>query len=138
MSSTLAAGPRGLLLPGHVGNTPPSAFAVPNGLVGYWGFDADCLDFTQGLAFDLSGNGNTGTFTASPTLAQGQVGQALLFDGSTQYVTATTPLVSLVNGTVAIWINPNWSSSDSVDHVFFGAGTNVGNNFFRGEKYLDN
>jgi hypothetical protein len=107
MSSVLAAGPLGLLLPGHVSNTPPSQFAVPNGLVGYWGFDADCLDFTAAKAFDLSGNGRTGTI-ASGTLDVGQVGQALAFN------TTTVPGIdlgswsnSLANISVCAWVKPS-------------------------------
>ena len=51
MGAPLAAGPRGLLLPGQVRPVPPSLLAVPNGLVGYWPLGADVTDFNQGITF---------------------------------------------------------------------------------------
>lgn len=88
MGSVLAAGPCGLLLPGHVSSSPPSLFQSPPGLVGYWGLDADGVNFGPLLAYDLSGNGNHGTLNGavhSPR-AQGQVGAALSFNGTDQYI----------------------------------------------------
>src|ERR1035437_3896283 len=106
MALVLAAGTRRVFLPDHVSPTPPAAFAIPNGLVGYWGFDADCMDVTQGLAFDLSGNNNTGTLAASPPLAQGQVGQALKFDGSTTYVNCgSSALLNPAAMSMTAWVN---------------------------------
>src|ERR1035437_5264780 len=106
MTSVLAAGPRGLLLPGHVSPAPPSAFAVPNGLVGYWGFDADCMDLTNARALDLSGNGNHGTLIASPTVAPGQICNALNCNGTTQGITCPTTALLLIQAvSVSIWVN---------------------------------
>jgi len=54
--------------------------AVPTvGLVGYWSFD-------DGTAADNSGNGNNGTLVNNPIVVTGKAGQALSFDGNSQYV----------------------------------------------------
>ncbi len=109
MGAPLAAGPRGLLTRGQVRPVPPALLSVPNGLVGYWGFDPDCLDFRQRLAFDLSGNGNTGTLNAlsATSLAQGQVGTALTFNGSSSYVSmGSAPLLEPpLPLTLSAWVN---------------------------------
>ncbi len=104
----LALARSGILLPGQVRPCAPKQIAVPNGLVGYWGLDADCLDFTNSLALDLSGNGGTGTLVASPTLAQGKIGNALSLNGTTQYVSlgASTAYQPVAAGTYSAWINP--------------------------------
>lgn len=53
---------------------------VTSGLVGRWGFD----EATGTVAYDMSGNGNDGTFVNSPTRATStcQVGYCLSFSGS--------------------------------------------------------
>lgn len=53
-----------------------------NGLVGYWSFD----DATGTKATDFSGNGNVGTLVGNPTWVNGKFGNALGFNGSTNYV----------------------------------------------------
>jgi len=50
-----------------------------SGLVGYWSFD-------DGTASDNSGNGNNGTLINNPAVVAGKSGQALSFDGGSQYV----------------------------------------------------
>ncbi|MDQ3014705.1 MAG: LamG domain-containing protein [bacterium] len=53
-----------------------------SGLVGMWSFDGkDMLGTTT--AYDRSGQGNNGTLTSGPTLAQGKVGQAINFTTNT-------------------------------------------------------
>jgi Concanavalin A-like lectin/glucanases superfamily len=49
------------------------------GLVGYWSFD-------DGTATDNSGNGNNGTLINNPAVVAGKTGQALSFDGGSQYI----------------------------------------------------
>src|SRR3989344_4335873 len=58
--------------------------ASATGLVGHWTLDAGDISGTS--AIDRSGNGNTGTLTLGPTQATGQIGGALTFDGSDDYV----------------------------------------------------
>lgn len=124
IGSPLATGPRGLLLPGHVRPVLPSQFAVPNGLVGYWGLDPDCLDLNRGLALDLSGNGKTGTLINSPTLTQGMVGTALNF-ASASSQSANLGLIPAIGGatyaTISGWI---WrGSTANIVGIGFASGS---------------
>jgi large repetitive protein len=59
-------------------NLAPPPISI-TGLVGYWSFD-------NGTANDNSGNGNNGTLINNPSVVAGKSGQALSFNGSTQYV----------------------------------------------------
>lgn len=95
------------LQPGNVRPTPPSRFVVPNGLVGYWGLDPDCLDFTNNLAFDLSGNGNSGTLSNLPAtaLANGQVGTALTFGATSTFGAGSVASLNPDYVTVSAWAN---------------------------------
>jgi len=51
-------------------------------LVGYWKFDEGSGD----VAVDSSGHGNDGSIKGTPNWVAGQIGSALDFDGSTNYV----------------------------------------------------
>lgn len=44
----------GLLMPGGPQTSRHNCFAVPDGLYGYWGFDTDCMDFTNNIAINLA------------------------------------------------------------------------------------
>ncbi|MDE2041249.1 MAG: hypothetical protein KGI59_02615, partial [Patescibacteria group bacterium] len=57
-----------------------------SGLVGWWKFD----EGSGTTAADSSGSGNTGTLVGGPTWTTGQIGGALSFNGTNQYVTAST------------------------------------------------
>src|SRR5207249_8908920 len=50
-----------------------------SGLIGYWSFD-------DGTANDDSGNGTNGAAINNPSVVAGKSGQALSFDGTSQYV----------------------------------------------------
>ncbi len=91
------------------------------GLVGYW----PLTEGSGSYAYDLSGNGNTGTLVNSPAWVSSChfSGGCLNFSSaSSQYVTATTN--SLPTGsasrTLVIWINPNSLTSTPAP---FGYGT---------------
>ena len=79
------------------------------GLVGYWSFN----EGTSTIAHDYSGNGNNGTLSGStlPTWTAGKFGDALSFDGSTNYVqTGSTDILdSDYAGTVSFWIKTSTS-----------------------------
>ena len=62
--------------------TSQSYAQTNNGLAGWWRFDEGNGSTTA----DSSGNGNTGTLVASPPWITGKYGDALSFNGSTQYV----------------------------------------------------
>jgi hypothetical protein len=73
----------------HLGSANPASLS--NGLVGYWPLDGAVTNWNTNTTADLSGNGQTGYFanmstTTSPVA--GKIGQALQFDGSTNYVDA--------------------------------------------------
>src|SRR5437870_5917379 len=71
----------------------PNYLELGNGLVGFWSFDGkDMAGFPIGAnpatAYDRSGNGNDGKYWnatgTQPVI--GKIGEALNFNGSTQYV----------------------------------------------------
>jgi hypothetical protein len=87
---------------------------LPNetALKGYWSFDGPTIQGLYATATDMSGNGNNGTFGASPSTgtddpapAPGVIGQALSFDGVNDYVSMGMP-ASLDNG--KIWTREMW------------------------------
>lgn len=57
---------------------------LTNGLVGLWSFNGPDLSGTT--AYDRSGQGNNGTLTNGPVVAEGKIGQGISFDGSNDYV----------------------------------------------------
>jgi hypothetical protein len=59
-----------------------TAGSVSADLVGYWKFD----EGSGNVAVDSSGYGNDGTINGTPNWVAGQIGSALDFDGSTNYV----------------------------------------------------
>ena len=72
------------------------------GLVGYWSFDeAD-------EANDLSGNGHDGVIRGNPKVIAGKFGEALEFNGSTDYVEIPdAPAISELKAlSMSAWINP--------------------------------
>ena len=71
-------------------------------LVAHWTFD----EGSGTVAEDFSGNGNDGTLEGDPQWVAGQIGGALEFDGSGDYVSA--PYIPLDNRsfTVTMWVNP--------------------------------
>ncbi len=71
------------------------------GLVGYWSFN----EGSGSIAHDFSGNGNTGTLVNSPTWTTGKLGQALSFNGTSQYVNSGNAAgLQIANGTVVAWV----------------------------------
>ena len=95
---------------------------IPSGLVGYWTMDGKNTNWTTGQETDSSGNGNTGQFinmstTTSPVL--GKIGQAISFNGSTQYSTfaGINGFGSFVAGgkfTVSLWAKTNIAATRQV------------------------
>ncbi len=85
-------------------NIPGST--LQSGLVGLWSFDGP--DLTTTTAYDRSGQGNNGTLTNGPTPAIGKLGQALSFNGTSQYVTTST-LTGYSGGqiTFSAWFKPS-------------------------------
>lgn len=73
-------------------------------LVAYWPLD----EGTGTIAVDVSGNGNDATINGNPTWQEGVFGQALAFDGSSDYLQASVDNVPIGSSpfTVAAWIWP--------------------------------
>ncbi len=89
----------------------------PTGLVGYWQLN--------GNANDSSGNHNDGTIMGATATTDrfGTAGQALSFDGLSQYVNVGDPASGVLDfGTndysISMWFKPN--VSDYGDHVLVG------------------
>lgn len=108
----LAVARSGILLPGQLRPCAPKQFVVPNGLVGYWGFDADCIDTANALALDLSGYGNAATLTGSPPLSAGKIGTSLFLNGTNHFVTVpSSTAYDGALGTYAGWFNTTQSTA---------------------------
>jgi len=86
---------------------------LTDGLVGYWSFDGP--DSENAVVFDRSGQGNDGTITGA-TKAIGKVGQALNFNGSSDYVEITddTALDLPSSYTISAWVNADTLSRTDV------------------------
>ena len=76
-----------------------------SGLVGYWTFEEGSGSTTQ----DVSGNGNTGTLTNSPTWTTGKVGNyALDFDGTSYVLIPYSGSLDLnTNFSISLWMAPS-------------------------------
>ncbi len=74
--------------------------SLENGLVGYWTFDEGT---GSALAYDSSGYGNNATWNGTGGhYQQGKIGDAALFNGSSDYLTVTQS--QLTNSTFCSWI----------------------------------
>jgi hypothetical protein len=73
------------------------------GLAGHWSMDAETINSTRVL--DLSGRDSHGTLIGGSNIMPGRVGQALSFNGSTQYVNAGSGL-DLATFTICAWVFP--------------------------------
>jgi hypothetical protein len=74
---------------------------ITTGLIGHWAFEEGNGVTTA----DLSGNGNTGTLTNSPSWVSGQIGNyALNFDGVDDAVSTASDFISTTDGTYSAWI----------------------------------
>jgi len=80
-------------------------------LVGYWTFDGKDTNWGSNTTNDLSIQGKTARMTNMSTTtssAIGRVGQALKFDGTTNYVSIpSSPYSGLAEGSVALWFYAN-------------------------------
>jgi len=101
---------------------PPN---LNSGLVGHWTFDGK--DMTRNVA-DTSGLGNTGYMVAAATSTQqkaGVIGQALSFNGTTQYVDAgNTAVLTITNNilSASAWVKKANSGDNNEVMVEKGVG----------------
>jgi hypothetical protein len=117
----------------------PENDKLTGGLVGFWSFNGQSMDWGANTATDDSPNSNTGTMTNMSTTTSpvpGVVGQALTFDGTDDYVDAGNPAsLNIVNaGTVSAWI---YMPSVPANGVYWGvAGKYDGSTHRRGYGLL--
>lgn len=96
-----------------------------NGLLVWWSFAA-------GSALDVSGSGNPGVLTLSPTVVDGVVrsrgvpGTALQFNGTSNYV-ISTKLINIPLVTVSAWVkvNGNPASTGQISGFVEGLGSST-------------
>jgi hypothetical protein len=106
---------------------------ITNGLVGYWTFDGKDTDWGKNIAYDVSGNNNTGTLTnmsTTTTPVAGKFGQAFKFNGSTSYVDVgniSSLIGSNTTGTVSLWFSRNGNTFDPM--FYWGQSANNQNLF---------
>jgi hypothetical protein len=80
-------------------------------LIGHWKLD----EGSGTIASDSSGNGNDGTINGGPQWVEGKIGGALDFDGTDDYVTTGTSLLSdRTEFTLSCWVNSENYASDNV------------------------
>jgi len=95
-----------------------------SGLVGYWSFNGQDVDWSTNTAYDRSGQSNNGAITnmsTSTDAVPGISGQALDFDGSDDYVDIPDDM-SFTSFSAAGWFKPE-DKSDWQAIVTFGDGT---------------
>ena len=83
---------------------------ISSGLVGYWTFDGKNTNWASGTTADASSNGNTGSLismstSTSPVL--GKIGQAMSFNGTSQYVSTGIYSIYAAPYTISAWIKPS-------------------------------
>ncbi len=79
--------------------------------VGHWKMDEN----TGIAANDSSGNGSVAAFSGSPTWTNGKTGSALSFNGSSDYLNASSPTIldDMSSMTISAWIYPNVQGTSS-------------------------
>jgi hypothetical protein len=95
-------------------NITPSTFFTPlrSSITGWWTMDGMDTNWTSGLVTDKSGAGGSANligFSTSTSPVGGKLGQALSFNGSTQYLTSSSVLSGVMTssaGTVSVWFYP--------------------------------
>ncbi len=89
---------------------------LDSGLALYWPLDDGTSGATPTTAADSSTNANTGTLTGGPTWTTGQIGSAVDFDGTDDYVTvADTDALDVTDGThftLTGWFNRDTYTAD--------------------------
>ena len=87
-----------------------------DGLVGYWSFDGQDMDWSQSTAEarDTSGNNNHGDVINGATSVIGKVGQGLEFDGVDDYVNVGDIADGLSEITVCAWVKADVANTNSI------------------------
>jgi hypothetical protein len=107
---------------------------VPQGLAVYYPLDLSSLDVANAVARNQSGlgtdrNGTLVNFT-SAAVKPGKVGQALLFNGTSQSISSSYSIAGL-EYTFAFWVKDPTNNGyffDQADRYLLSSGANIGGN----------
>ena len=91
-----------------------------DGLVGYWSFDGQDMDWSQSTAEarDTSGNNNHGNVINGASAVSGKVGQGLEFDGVDDYVNVGDIADGLSEVTVCAWVKADVADTVHLNIVY--------------------
>jgi hypothetical protein len=92
---------------------------APLGLVGYWNFD----EGSGNILHDVSGNNNDGTIR-NAFWDSGIDGEALNFDGDSDFVDFSNPVLNVAPYTVCAWVKPNTISDGNAHYIISNGGQN--------------
>ncbi|MFC1756467.1 hypothetical protein ACFLY1_00770, partial [Patescibacteria group bacterium] len=94
---------------------------LADGLVGYWTFDGNHMDWSQSTAEarDQSGNNYHGNVIGSTSSIDGKVGQALNFNGNGDYVTLSSSMSSYNDFTVSAWVKMNSNATSQSNNYLW-------------------
>ncbi len=84
--------------------------SLGEGLAGYWKLD----DGSGTSATDSSTNGNTGTLTNGPTWTTGQIGGAVNFDGTNDYISLPSTINVSTLGAWSAWFKTSSSGNNEI------------------------
>lgn len=105
---------------------------LPTSTYAYWPMDTG----SGGLAYDVSTNADNGSLVAGPTWSVGKIGNALTFNGSTQYVSTANSITSPAAFTVELWFKTNTGSGGKL--IGFGSSQTGGSATFDRNVYMTN
>ncbi len=113
-----------MLSQGYVASLPQSISltVLPSGTEAYYPLDTGTGD----RAYDMSANSNDGALTGNPSWITGQVGDALSFNGSSQYVTIpdNSSLDQTGDLTIEAWVNlANYTNTNEIVAKTVGSGS---------------
>jgi hypothetical protein len=88
--------------------------SLTNGLVGYWPMEEN----TGTTTADMSGNGNTGTLTGTPSWGTGQIGNGINFDGVDDYISTADIDYGAGNSiSVSVWFKFTTCGNDGYCYI---------------------
>jgi len=98
--------------------------SLQQGLVGHWTFDDADVEGTT--ARDVTPYGNDGTITGATTGVSGQIGEALDFDGTTDYVNLPELTAIGDTGTLTCWVKFDAVNTGTRQYLFASYGSGSG------------
>lgn len=107
------------LASGFIGDLPQSIelSVLPSGTYAYWPFDSG----TGATAYDMSTNEDNGSLINSPTWTTGEVGDAITFNGSSQYMATSNSLAGPNTFTAEFWFKTASSYGSGGELLGFGS-----------------